>query len=262
MAEPFTGSAPFDKNFPLPASSDLFRKGSVALVTGGTRGIGFHTAEGLSKKGITVLITGRDDAKGKEAAAKLSDTHFLNLEVTDEASVQEAIKFVTAKFGKLDILVNNAGRLPSSGHSGVAQEDLADFRQVYETNVFGAYNVTKAFLPLLRQSKHPRIVNVSSGLGSLTYTGDQASWISGLRYYAYNSSKSALNAVTVQLSNELQKDGFKVNSADPGYCATDINNNSGVRTAAQGAVVAIHLATLGVDGPTGFSYNDEGREAW
>jgi len=259
------GSAPSDIKQPLPLSSNLFGKGSVALITGGTRGLGYHTAVGLGKKGITVVITGRDEAKGNESIAALQkdvqgiDADFVALEVVNQESIDAAVKYVTSKYKKLDILVNNAAIFPSSQNIGL-ETTVADLREVYEANVFGVYAVTKSFLPLLRLSKHPRVVNVSSFLGSLTNTSE--SWASLAPYLAYNSTKSAVNALTVQLSNELKKEGFKINAADPGYCNTDMTGGYGPRPAAQGAVASVNLATVDDIGPTGAFYNDEGREPW
>jgi len=254
------------KNFPLPPISDLFGKGSVAFITGGTKGLGYHTAEGLAKRGITVLIAGRDATTGKEAAAKLTAdgglVEFVQLDLTDHKSIDVAVKSVEDKYGKLDILINNAGIADPFDAIGITKETVDSMRRIYETNVFAPFALVKTFLPLLRKSKHPRIVNVSSGLGSLTYCSTPNTLFSSFQAYAYNSSKSALNMLTVEMANELGKDGFKVNATDPGYCATDLNHNSGPRSAQQGAVVTIHMALVGDDGPNGSYYNDAGRNYW
>jgi len=250
---------------PLPPSSDAFGAGDVALITGANKGLGFEIARTLGHKRISVIVGARDVARGEEAVIKLRkegiDASFQALEVTSAASIAAAVKEVAAKYGKLDILVNNAAILAHTGDT-LETQDVDTLRRTYEANVFGPYAVAQAFVALLRKSKHPRIVNVSSGMGSLALVSDATRWPFGVREYAYNSSKTALNAITVQLSNELSKEGFKVNSADPGYCATDMNNYQGERTAQQGAIAASHLATLGDDGPTGSFFDDEGLEAW
>jgi NAD(P)-dependent dehydrogenase (short-subunit alcohol dehydrogenase family) len=140
--------------------------------------------------------------------------------------------------------------------------DLAVVRETYETNVFGPVAVMQAMLPLLLRSEAGRIVNVSSHLGSLHLTTDPASPMSQFLALGYNSSKSALNAVTVQFANELKDTPVKVNAVCPGYVATDLNNNSGPRTPEQGARIAIEMATIGADGPTGGYFEDDGRVPW
>ena len=139
---------------------------------------------------------------------------------------------------------------------------MAKVREVYDTNVFGVMALTQAMLPLLLKSKHGRIVNVSSSLGSMTLANQPDSPVSQLRLLGYNTSKSALNSLTVQFANELKDTPIKVNAICPGYCATDLNGNSGPRTAAQGAVAAIQYATIGAEGPTGGYFDDEGRVPW
>lgn len=160
----------------------------------------------------------------------------------------------------LDILVNNAG----IGEWGAKPSgaDLAKVREVYETNVFGPMALTQAMLPLLGKSKHGRIVNVSSSLGSIGLASQPDSMVAQWQVLGYNTSKSALNSMTVQFANELKDTPIKVNAICPGYCATDINNHSGPRTAAQGAAAAIEYATIGEDGPTGGYFNDAGKIPW
>ncbi len=185
----------------------------------------------------------------------------VRLDVTDEASVTAAAQWVDGRHGRLDILVNNAGIVvellgPASATT------VALMRQTYETNVFGIVAVTNAMLPLLRRSGSARIVNVSSALGSLAQTsGPDGVW-SAYPLLAYNSSKSATNALTVQYANELRDTAIKVNATDPGYCATDLNRNSGPRTPAQGAAISVRLALLPDDGPTGKFHNDDGPVPW
>lgn len=256
------GSVASDASFPMPASSNLFGKGSVALVTGGTKGLGYHTATGLAKKGITVIIAARDEVAGEEAAARLAgeeghSVEFLKFDGTNQASIDAAVKHITEKYGKLDILINNAGIVGSV--MGI-EETPEIIRSVYETNVIAPFQITKSFIPLLRKSDHGRIVNVSSCMGSLHFATQPDLPFPPL--FAYTSSKSALNMMTLQFARELAKDNIKVNSTDPGYCATDINGNSGPRSAEQGALVTINFATMDDNGPTGGFYNEDGRHYW
>jgi NAD(P)-dependent dehydrogenase (short-subunit alcohol dehydrogenase family) len=233
----------------------------IALVTGANKGIGYETARGLASQGMTVLLGARDEKRGKEAAAKLQaeglDVQFLRLDVNDQA----AHGFIEDKFGKLDILVNNAGIALDMGQKP-SEVDMQTLRKTFDTNYFGLIAVTQALLPLIRKSGAGRIVNVSSGLGSLTQHGDPA-WLGyPFKLLAYNSSKTALNAFTVMLAYDLKDTAIKVNSADPGYTATDLNNHSGYRTVEQGAAVIIQLATLPADGATGSYFDDQGVLPW
>jgi NAD(P)-dependent dehydrogenase (short-subunit alcohol dehydrogenase family) len=239
-------------------------EGNIALVSGANKGIGFEIARGLGLQKITVLLGARDEERGQAAAAKLKaegiDARFVNVDVTDHETIQRAAERIDKEFGHLDILVNNAG----IGEWGTKPStiDLAKVREVYETNLFGPIAMTQTMLPLLRKSKHGRIVNVSSGLGSLTLASDLNSPFADFLALGYNTSKSALNSMTIQFAKDLKDTPIKVNAICPGYCATDINGNSGPRTAAQGAAAAIEYATIGDDGPTGGYFNDEGRLPW
>jgi NAD(P)-dependent dehydrogenase (short-subunit alcohol dehydrogenase family) len=225
---------------------------SIALVTGANKGIGREIARQLADAGHTVYLGSRDRARGERAAGEIGgDTRPLPLDVTDEQSVAAAARQVPA----LDILVNNAG-ISADGKQADA-EDLATFRRIYETNVFGVVAVTNAFLPVLRRSAHPRIVNISSGTGSMAASAGQMSGVmnsapSG-RFAAYRSSKTALNELTLLYSITLADAGFKVNALAPGARRTDLN--SAVATAggdpAEGAAGAVRLALLDDDGPTG-----------
>ncbi|GAB3359889.1 SDR family NAD(P)-dependent oxidoreductase [Micromonospora halotolerans] len=246
----------------------------VALITGANKGIGRATAEQLAALGMTVLIGARNARHGDEAAAAVraagGEAHAITLDVTDPATVLAAARQVEERFGHLDALVNNAG---VSGAGNVAPLDVrgqipsvADLnivRAVFETNVFGVITVTNGMLPLLRRSPAPRIVNLSSDAASLTITSDPDGPFAGLPPVAgYTPSKTALNALTLQYANELRKDGILVNAAAPGFCATDINQHTGHRTAAQGAAVVVRLATLGADGPTGGFFSEDGPIPW
>ena len=242
---------------------ELF-EGDIALISGANKGIGYEIARGLGAKKIKVLLGARDRTRGRAAVEKLqaegADAHFVELNVTDTGTIQRAAEWIDKEFGRLDILVNNAGI--GEWGSKPSGADLAKVREIYDTNVFGPMALTQAMLPLLRKSKHGRIVNVSSSLGSLTLATQPGSPISQFVVLGYNTSKSALNSLTVQFANELKDTPIKVNAICPGYCATDINGHSGPRTAAQGAAAAIQYATLGEDGPTGGYFNDEGRLPW
>jgi NAD(P)-dependent dehydrogenase (short-subunit alcohol dehydrogenase family) len=242
---------------------ELFH-GDIALVSGANKGIGYEIARGLADKKIAVLVGARDESRGQAAAAKLkaegADARFVKLDVTDQESIRRAAEWIEKEFGRLDILINNAG-IAEWGFTP-SNVDLAKVREVYETNFFGPVALIQGMLPLLRKSKHGRIVNVSSSLGSLTLSSDLNSPFADFLALGYNTSKSALNSMTIQFAKELRDTPIKVNAICPGYCATDINGNSGPRTAAQGAVAAIQYATIGDDGPTGGYFNEDGRVPW
>jgi NAD(P)-dependent dehydrogenase (short-subunit alcohol dehydrogenase family) len=228
---------------------------TTALVTGANKGIGFETARLLGERGWTVLAAARDPELGRDAAARLrdggADAHDIELDVTDEASVARAADRVAAEHGALDVLVNNAGIARGDGRGLPSETTLATLRQVYETNVFGVVAVTNAFLPLLLRAPAARIVNVSSEVGSIASMTDPESPMWPMASVPYPSSKTALNMVTAMYAKELRETPVKVNAANPGYCATDLNGRQGFRTATEGAEVSVHLATLPADGPTG-----------
>lgn len=239
-------------------------QGAIALITGANKGIGYEIARGLGARKIVVLIGARDESRGQAAAAKLKsegvDARFVPLDVTNKETIDRAARWIEDQFGHLDILVNNAG----IGEWGAkpSDVDLAKVRAVYETNLFGPMAVTQAMLPLLRRSTHGRIVNISSSLGSLGMANDPKSPISQFLALGYNTSKTALNSMTVQFANELRETPIKVNAVCPGYCATDLNGHSGPRTAAQGAIAPVRYATLDDDGPSGGYFDEDGRVAW
>ena len=246
----------------------------VALVTGANKGIGFEISRILAESGIFVWLAGRDPARIQTAATSLKkrglSVDSVPLDVTDPKSVEAAAQHVQSVSGALDILINNAGivneqRIDEAGKLQLippSQIDLAMLRQTYETNVFGVFTVTKAFLPLLHKSAAGRIVNMSSGLGSLTQRSGPNSPYSAYNALAYCSSKSAVNGVTVAFAIELRDTPIKVNAADPGYCATDLNAHSGPRTATQGAEIAVRLAVLPTDGPTASYFDENGTVPW
>lgn len=246
----------------------------VALVTGANKGIGRAAAEQLAALGITVLIGARDARRGEEAAASIraagGDAHAVALDVTEVGTVREAARQVEERFGHLDVLINNAG---ITGSGLVSPQDAVDqvpstvdldmVRKVFETNVFGVIAVTNAMLPLLRRSRAPRIVNVSSHAASLGLTSDPDGPFAGLLpSAAYSPSKSALTGLTVNYANELRKDGILVNAVAPGYVDTDSNNHTGFLTVEQGAAVLVRMATLESDGPTGGFFSADGPVPW
>ncbi|SCE78035.1 Short-chain dehydrogenase [Micromonospora coriariae] len=229
---------------------------TIALITGANRGIGLATAEQLGARGMTVLVGARDAERGRAAQEKLraggADARFVPLDVTDAESVAAAAKLVESEYGRLDVLVNNAGIILADGTLGLPSETtVATLRRVFETNVFGVAAVTNALLPLLLRAPAARIVNVSSEVGSIAVMTDPDGALFALTSVPYPSSKSALNMLTAMYAKELRDTPIKVNAANPGYCATDLNGNSGFRTAEQGAEVSVHLATLPADGPSG-----------
>ena len=239
---------------------------TTALVTGANKGIGYEIAAGLGALGWTVGVGARDDERRETAVQKLRaagvDAFGVPLDVTGDASVAAAAALVEERAGRLDVLVNNAGVT-----GGMPQDpttvDLAAVRAVVETNVIGVIRVTNAMLPLLRRSASPRIVNMSSSVGSLArQTGSTDPLATGPLSVAYTPSKAFLNAVTIQYAKELRDTNILINAACPGFVATDLNGFRGVRTPEQGAAIAIRLATLPDDGPTGGFFEDAGVVPW
>jgi NAD(P)-dependent dehydrogenase (short-subunit alcohol dehydrogenase family) len=227
---------------------------SVALVTGANKGIGKEIARQLAAEGLAVWVGSRDAARGARAVEQIGgDARLLVLDVTDAASIAHA----ALRVGTLDILVNNAG---ISGDDTTAdREDIGILRRIYETNVFGVVAVTNAFLPALRRSAHPRIVNISSGVGSLTWaTGPQFPHRGS--YAAYRSSKTALNALTVSYAHALAGDGIKVNALAPGLRRTDLNATAAASDGdpAEAAAGAVRLALLPDDGPSAGFFSWDG----
>lgn len=236
----------------------------VALITGANKGIGLEIARQLGAQGMTVLLGARDPGRGQAAAAELTqqgmDAHAVPLDVTNQESINAAAQAVERDFGRLDVLVNNAGIALDNGPASAINMDT--LRRTYDTNVFGVFAVTQALLPLLKKSDAGRIVNMSSGLGSLTQNSDPGWGFAGVKPLAYNSSKAALNMITVIFAAELKDTPVKVNAADPGYVATDLNQHQGPRTVEQGATIAVRLATLPADGPTGGYFDEDGIVPW
>ncbi|PSR62137.1 dehydrogenase [Nocardia sp. MDA0666] len=237
---------------------------TIALVTGANKGIGYEIAAGLGALGWRIGVGARDEQRRETAVEKLRaagiDAFGVPLDVTDDASVTAAADVIADHAGGLDVLVNNAAIT-----GGMPQEptlvDPATVREAVETNVIGVIRVTNAMLPMLRRSVAPRIVNMSSSVGSLTLQttpGTDTGPISA----AYSASKTFLNAVTIQYVKELADTDILINAGCPGFTATDLNGFRGVRTPQQGAAIAIHLATLPDDGPTGGFFSDAGPVPW
>jgi NAD(P)-dependent dehydrogenase (short-subunit alcohol dehydrogenase family) len=233
---------------PVPSVDHVTAK--VALVTGANKGIGFETARQLGALGMTVLVGARDRGRG-QAAAQALGARFVQLDVTDSESALRVAEWIDQEYGRLDVLVNNAGITGSFG-GPPSETSLAAMRMVYETNVFGVIAVTNALMPLLRRAPAARIVNVSSEVGSIASRTDPDGPMAVMPpSLPYTSSKTALNMVTAMYAMELKDTPIKVNAANPGYTATDLNGHNGFRTPAEGAEVSVHLATLDSDGPTG-----------
>jgi NAD(P)-dependent dehydrogenase (short-subunit alcohol dehydrogenase family) len=229
---------------------------TTALITGANKGIGFATAQLLSARGITALLGARDAERGQQAERTLHEegaagARYVPLDVTDEKSAAQAAAWIEAEYGQLGILVNNAGIARGDRRGAPSETTLGTLREVFETNVFGVVTVTNAMLPLLHRAPAARIVNVSSEVGSITSMMNPDSPLWPMASVPYPASKAALNMVTAMYAKELAGTPVKVNAANPGYCATDLNGHTGFRTAQQGAEVCVHLATLPADGPTG-----------
>ncbi|MEV8394580.1 MULTISPECIES: SDR family oxidoreductase [unclassified Streptomyces] len=234
---------------------------TTTLITGANKGLGHETARRLTEAGHTVLLGARDPGRGQAAAGRIG-ARFLQLDVTSEESVLAAAERVHEEIGHLDVLVNNAG---ITGPLKEAEDLTADdMRTLYDTNVFGAVRVTRAFLALLRAGKTPTVVNVSSGLGSLAIAAEPERFESLLPVYypspGYNSSKAALNMITAQYAKAFPEITF--NAVDPGWTATDLNGHRGVQTVEEGAEVIVRMATRGGDGPTGGFFGNSGPVPW
>ena len=246
----------------------------VALVTGANQGIGLQVARELVAHGHVVFIGSRDLARGEEAARAVDgDARAVQLDVTDRSSIDAAAVVIGEAFGRLDVLVNNAAISNTSRRPGEAVEehskrtrvstlDLAELRAVFETNVFGVVAVTQAMMPLLRAAPAARIVNVSSGAGSLTRNADPAAPFRAIFGPIYPASKTALKAMTLATAIELEGTGIKVNAAAPGFTKTNLNNYAGTQSVEQGAREIVRLATLGADGPSSTFSDADGPIPW
>ena len=237
----------------------------IALITGANKGIGLATARRLGQAGLRVLLGARKPALGEAAAAMLAseglDTRFIHIDLNAPETLIAAASAIETEFGRLDVLVNNAGITDrADGSPGRASPEAV--RRIFDTNVHGSLAVTQAMLPLLRRSSSGRIVNVSSGLGSISLNSDPDWEFAGYKLFGYNASKAALNMLTVQLATELATNGIKVNSADPGFTATDLNGHRGYQSVEEGAEIVVRLALLPGDGPTGGFFSRDGAYPW
>jgi NAD(P)-dependent dehydrogenase (short-subunit alcohol dehydrogenase family) len=240
-------------------------KGKVALITGANKGIGFQVARQLGKEGIIVLVAARNPKLGEDAAAKLKaegvDAHFIQLDVTKPETITNAAEIIRTRHGRLDILINNAGT-NEKGDGPPSTADFAAVRRVLDVNFLGALAVTQAMLPLVRNSSSGRIVMVSSGLGSLTRNADPQRSFTAYTLLGYNGSKAILNMMAVQLAWELRDTSIKVNAVNPGYTATDLNDNKGAQTLEEGAAETVRQALAPDDAPTGGFFETGGVVPW
>jgi len=234
----------------------------VALVTGANQGVGFHVAKELVANGITVLVGSRNPERGKAAAKEIGTGAIaLHLDVTDQASIAAAAEYIRREFGWLDLLVNNAaisntrkGNLLIQEYTKISRASnvsLDEVRAVWETNVFGVLAVYQAMLPLLRGSSDARIINVSSGVGSLALNADPAGPYHKSFGPVYPASKTALNAMSLAMMMELEGSGIKVNLVSPGFTRTNLNGYEGTQSVEDGSREVVRVALLGPDGPTG-----------
>jgi len=228
----------------------------VALITGANRGLGLETAKQLGQEGVTIVVGARKASVAEETAAQLRlsgvDAYGVQLEVTNAADRAAVAKYIEDNFGKLDILINNAGQTTGEGLENITSKvDQAGLAEVFNTNFFAVVALTSELLPLIRKSPAGRIVNLSSILGSLALHADPQSAIYNAKPFAYDASKSALNAFTIHLAHELKDTPIKVNSAHPGWVKTDMGTSAAPMEIPDGAKTSVALALLGPDGPTG-----------
>lgn len=247
-------------------------KQRIALVTGANQGIGFQIAKELVANGYIVYVGSRNLKNGQKAASEIgNNAHAVELDVTQQSTFNAVAAYIEKEHGHLDLLVNNAG-ISHAGSPNRSMEDmladgraittsLDEVRTVWETNVFGVITVTQAVLPLLRKSNAARIVNVSSGLGSLTWIADPACWARENFGVVYAASKTALNAITLAFAIELEKENIKVNAVSPGFTATALNNFQGTDSLEVGSREPIRVA-LETDGPTGTFTGPDGPLPW
>ncbi|MFF7155961.1 SDR family NAD(P)-dependent oxidoreductase [Streptomyces sp. NPDC008139] len=236
---------------------------TTTLITGANKGLGFETARRLLAAGHTVYVGSRDADRGREAVERLgAGARAVRLDVTDEASVEAAAEAIAAD-GGLDVLVNNAGiesRTADNGVVGAADLTADVMRETFETNVFGLVRVTHAFLPLLRRSAAPVVVNLSSGLASLSRLSAPGTPAYAYPGVAYPASKTTVNMITVQYAKAFPE--MRINAVEPGFTKTDLNGNTGVQTVEQGAEIIVRMAQVPADGPTGGYFDAEGPLPW
>ncbi|MET3980691.1 NAD(P)-dependent dehydrogenase (short-subunit alcohol dehydrogenase family) [Mucilaginibacter sp. UYP25] len=247
---------------PPPYICDM--KKQTVLITGANKGIGLETARQLATAGYHVFLGCRDKQRGDEAVSLLhseglNDVEFVRIDVISEESVKQAFDSLSKKIDHLDVLINNAG-IPGSFPQPATNTATDIFREVFEVNVFGVARVSRIFVPMMQSAPNPRIVNVTSDLGSLGLHTDKTWKHYDVKTAAYGPSKSALNGYTIALAYELKN--FRVNAVNPGYTATDFNNNQGYKTVAEGAAPIVQYAMIDKDGPTGGYFSDYGVTPW
>lgn len=238
----------------------------IALVTGANKGLGFETSRQLGKEGTTILMASRNSEKGMEAVQKLRseglEVEFVQLEVTNEAEVDALVRYIETNYGKLDVLVNNAGIMHGGEPGGVNTSEIVKvevLRETFDVNFFSLVSLTQKLIPLIKKSESGRIINVSSILGSNTVQSDETSPWSGIKPFAYNASKAALNSFTVHLAASLKDSNIKVNSAHPGWVKTDLGGKNAPLEAPEGAKTSVSLAFAEFTGK--FVHNGE-EIAW
>lgn len=236
------------------------------LITGANKGIGFETAKQLARQGHYVFVGSRDATHGQQAvdqlhAQGLTNTELLVIDITDPDSIQQARQELEQKNGSLDILINNAG-IAGDMPQDLVSGDIANLSRIFDTNFFGTIQTTQQFLSLLKKSKSAAIINVSSEVGSISLRTTPGRNLNRDKYNAYGTSKTALNAFTVMLANELKDEGIPVNSVTPGYTATDLNQFQGAKTAEQGAWPIVKLALETDKNITAKFFNDGGEVTW
>lgn len=242
--------------------------GKVALITGANRGIGYETAKRLGELGITVILGVRESSKGREAAAQLQasgiQSEVIAYDANQPESAKSAYDYIDQKFGKLDILVNNAGMCiePLFGSNNSSSVSPQVLQETFQTNLFSVVALTQALLPLIRKSPAGRIVNLSSILASQTLHSMPESPIDPAKAFAYNASKSALNAYTIHLAHELRDTPIKVNSAHPGWVKTELGGPHAPMEVADSYKTSVHLATLDENGPSGGFFHEGDTLPW
>ncbi len=243
----------------------------IALVTGANKGMGFEVVRQLAKQGNKVILGARDEVKGRDAISILKkegvEVDFIQLDINDEASIKNAAQLVGDKYGKLDILINNAGINPEYPQGIFKIEELQTslLKSIFDTNFFGPFIAIREFLPLLRKSDVGRIVNVSSILGSLTEQSIPVPVDSpyyGINPLAYATSKTALNALTVQVAKQIENTKIKINAVCPGWVKTDMGSEYAPKTIEEGVTIIMKMATIDENGSNGCYFNEEGEIAW
>jgi NAD(P)-dependent dehydrogenase (short-subunit alcohol dehydrogenase family) len=238
----------------------------IVLITGANKGIGFEVARQLGKQKCTVLVGARDTKLGQESTAKLKkegvEAVFVELDVTRRETIEAARAGIEKEFSRLDILINNAGIVDRGGDGPPSAANLDAVSRSLQTNFIGALAVTQAMLPLVRKSAAGQIINVSSELGSITGFSDPNWKFAHAKFIGYCASKAAMNMMTAQLAAELRGTNIRVNSVNPGYTATDLNNNSGPQTIEEGSAEIVRVALTGNDGPRGQFLETGGTIPW